>query len=263
MAWSSTIFHRNRRFLNFGLTLAIFLSVTISGDQVRPLIGNVSTLLFYSPFYRLKEKIEGLRNVSEENFRLKKQLTEISLQLGALQEAKRENRRLREFIGFKPPSDFQMIPVKIVSILEHFYPIGAVINKGSNDGIRSNQAVVNRYGLVGKIKETMSHSAAIQLLTDPGNAVAIRVADTHQMGTVRYSPEKRMMLYNLPADAQIKKGDLIVTSGMGGIYPAGLAVARVDSVFPNQGEILKSVQLKPAADFFGIDELYVLTGGGQ
>lgn len=263
MAWSSTILHRNRRFFNFGLALAVFLSVAISGDQVRPLIGNASTFLFYSPFYSLKEKIESLKNVSEENFRLKKQLTEMSLQLGALQEAKRENQRLREFIGFRPPGDFQIIPVKIVSILEHFYPIGAVINRGSNDGLRSNQTVVNRYGLVGKIKETMSHSATIQLLTDPGNAVAVRIADTHQMGTVRYSPEKGMMLYNLPADAQIKKGDLIITSGMGGIYPPGLAVARVDSVFPNQGEILKSVQLKPAADFFGIDELYVLIGGGQ
>ncbi len=261
MAWSTTIFHRNRRTLNFGTALVVFLLVTISTDQVRPLLGSVSTTLFYSPFYKFKEKIESLKSVGDENRRLKKQLVELSLQLEALQEAGRENRRLREFIGYKPPADIRITPVKTISVIEHFYPIGAVINKGSDDGIRANQAVVNRYGLVGKIKETTAGSATVQLLTDPGNAVAVRVADTHQMGTIRFSPEKGMMLYNLPADAQIKKGDLIVTSGMGGIYPIGLAVARVDSVFPNQGEILKSVQLKPAVDFFEIDELYVLTGG--
>ena len=263
MSWSSTIFHRNRRSLNLTAAMAVLLLVAVSGNDVRPFLGNISTSIFYAPFYKLKEKIENLQSLAEENRALKKQLVEMNLQLGALQEARRENWRLRESMGLKPPADFHIVPVRLVAVIEQFYPIGAVINKGSDDGIRVNQAIVNRYGLVGKIKETLAHSAAVQLLTDPGNAVAIRVAETHQMGTVRYSPEKGMILNNLPADAQVKKGDLIVTSGLGGIYPAGLTVARVDSVLPNTGEIFKSVRLKSAANFSELDELFVLTGGGQ
>jgi rod shape-determining protein MreC len=260
MAWSSTIFFRNRRFFNFILAIAVIVLVILSNDQVRPMLGDLSFTAFYSPFVKLKTNIEALRNVVEENHQLKKQLMELGLQLSALQEAKRENSRLRDLIGFRPVGDYQVLPVKIISVFQHFYPIGAMINKGSDDGIRVNQAVVNRFGLAGKIKDVMSHSATVQLLTDPGNSVAVRVAETHQMGTVRYSPDKGMTLFNMPADAQIKKGDLIVTSGLGGVFPPGLAVAMIDTIFPNQGEVLKNVQLRPAVNFFEIDELYVVIG---
>jgi rod shape-determining protein MreC len=104
----------------------------------------------------------------------------------------------------------------------------------------------------------MSHTATVQLLTDPGNAVSGRVAESRQIGVVKFSPERGMMFDNLPGDAEIEKGDLIISSGLGGIYPAGLAVAVVDSVYPNVGDILKAVRLKPTVDFAEIDELYVL-----
>jgi rod shape-determining protein MreC len=260
MAGFSAIFHKNRRFLNYAIIFAVFLLTTISSETARPFLGDLSTRLFYYPFFKLKDKMEGMRNLEEENRDLRRQLAEFSLQLSALQEAARENRRLREFIGFKPAGDFAVIPAKIISIFQQHYPISALINKGVMDGVRANQAVVNRFGLIGKVKETAVSSASIQFLTDPESAVAVRIADTDQMGTVRFTPEKGMMLYNLPADGQVKKGDLIITSGMGGIYPPGLAVARVDSVFPNQGDILKTVKLRPAVDFFKVNELYIIKG---
>jgi rod shape-determining protein MreC len=259
MTLFSTIFHKNRRFLNFGLATLLFFSVTLSKDDVRPLLGNVASTLFYSPFFRFKSNVEDLQRVAEENRNLRNQLAQMSMQLGALSEARRENERLRQFIGFQPPGNYRLVPVKIVSVLQHFYPIAAVINKGRDDNIFENQPVVNRFGLVGRIKEVMSNNATVQLLTDPANAVSVRVADSRQIGIVRFSPDNGMILDNLPADAQIKKGDLIISSGLGGIYPAGVAVAITDSVFANTGEILKTVRLRPTVDFFEIDELYVLT----
>jgi rod shape-determining protein MreC len=258
MTWSSTVFHRNRRLLNYGLAIILLLLVTISAEGVRLFAGNLSATLFYSPFFKLRSNIESLQNVAEENRLLKNQLAQASLMISNLTEARRENQRLRDFIGFEPPPSFRLIPAKIFSLMQHFYPIAAVINKGSEDGITINLPVVNRYGLVGKIKEVMSHTATVQLLTDPGNAVSGRVAESRQIGVVKFSPEQGMMFDNLPGDAEIKKGDLIISSGLGGIYPAGLAVAVVDSVYPNVGDILKAVRLKPTVDFSEIDELYVL-----
>ncbi|SYZ73958.1 putative Cell shape-determining protein MreC [Candidatus Zixiibacteriota bacterium] len=259
MALFSTIFHKNRRVLSLISAIILLLLVSFSRGEVRPFLGYLSSTIFYSPFYRFKVNVENFRNAAEENRRLKNQLAESALQLSLLNETRRENQRLRELIGFAPPQDFHLVPVKVVSLLQHFYPISAVINKGSDDGIRENQAVVNRFGLVGKIKEVMPRYATVQLLTDPSNPISGRVARSRQIGIVKFSPDRGMYLDNLPADAEIKKGDLVTSSGLGGIYPPGLAIAVVDSVLPNTGEILKNVRLRPTVDFFEIDELYILS----
>ncbi|MEP0828413.1 MAG: rod shape-determining protein MreC [bacterium] len=258
MRWFSTIFHKNRRLLNYILAAVFLLLVTIINDPVRISLAKISASVFYSPFFRLKSHIQELQNVAEENRFLRRQLTETSLQLVWLNEARRENQRLRELLGFEPPENFRLVPVKIVSLYQQIYPVAAIVNKGSDDGIRANLAVVNRYGLAGKIVDVMTNYATVQLLTDPSNAVSGRVGDSRQIGIVRFSPQRGLYMDNLPADAQVKKGDLIISSGLGGIYPPGLAIAQVDSVYANAGEILKRVNLRPAVNFFEIDELYVL-----
>ena len=122
--------------------------------------------------------------------------------------------------------------------------------EGIKDSIKINQPVINRFGLVGKIKEVMSEYSTVQLLTDPANAVSARIAESRQFGIVRYTAEKGMIFDNLPADAGINKGDLIISSGLGGIYPSGLSIAVVDSVLAAKGEIKKSIWLKSNVDFF-------------
>ncbi|HDL04111.1 MAG: rod shape-determining protein MreC [Candidatus Zixiibacteriota bacterium] len=263
MTWFSTIFLKNRRFVNFGLAAILFLLITFSPNVVRPLLGNICSSIFFYPFAELKYYIIELQDASRENRLLEKQLTEASLQLEILSEAKRENQRLREVIGFDPPENFRLIPVKIVTLYQNVYPIAAVINKGSRESIKINQPVINRFGLVGKIKEVMPDFATVTLLTDPMNAVSGRVAETREIGIVRFSPDKGMYFDNLPADSDIEPNHLVISSGLGGVYPAGLSLAIVDSVTASRGDILKTVYLKPTVNFFKIDELYVLTGGEQ
>ena len=261
MTWPSTILHKNRRILRFGLAIILLVLTAVSPDLIRTSLGNFSSLLFIRPFSELKNYLVGLQNVATENVRLKSLIAESSLQLNILNEIKRENQRLREFLGFEPPVNYGLVPVKIVAIQANGHPLAAVINKGQKASISVDQPVVNRFGLVGKVKEVMPDFATVALLTDPSNAVSGRVAESRQIGIVRFSPERGMYFDDLPADAEIKPGDLIVSSGLGGIYPAGLAVAIVDSVSVRKGDILKMVRLSPTVDFFSIDELYVLISG--
>jgi len=263
MTWFSTVFQKNRRFASFGLAAVFFMLIAFSPNVIRPLVGNVCSSIFFYPFAELKNYILDLQHVSRENRSLQKQLTETSLQLDFLSEAKRENQRLREVIGFDPPENFRLVPVKIVTLRQEKYPIAAVINKGSLDSLTINQPVINRFGLVGKIREIMPDFATVTLLTDPSNAVSGRVTETREIGIVRFSAEKGMYLDNLPADSDIEPGNLVISSGLGGVYPAGLAVAIVDSVTAQRGDILKTVTLKPTVNFFEIDELYVLIGGNK
>lgn len=258
MSWFSTILSRNRRVFSYGLIAILFLILLIAKNSVRPAVSNICLTLFYYPFAELRDSVGGLYDVAETNRRLKNTLTEASLQLNALAEARRENQRLREFLGFEPAEDFEVIPVKITSLVLNQYPVAAVINKGSDDSIQVNQTVINRFGLVGKVKEVIADHATVQLLTDPSNAVSARIAESRQIGIVRYVPGVGMIFDNLPADARIEKGDAIISSGLGGVYPSGLSVAVVDSVDTPKGEIKKSVWLRSSVDFLEIEELYVL-----
>jgi rod shape-determining protein MreC len=258
MAWFSTIFSRNRRLVSLILAAAFFALVAFSPGRFRPLVGNVFATLFFYPFSELKDYVNELREVAEENRHLKLLVTESSLQLRAQAEARRENERLREFLGFESPENFRVVPVKIVSLRQNKYPVSAVINKGSNDSILVDQSVINRFGLVGKITEVMPDFATVALLTDPSNPVSGRVADSRHIGIVRFSLKNGMFFDNLPADASIAAGDVIITSGLGGVYPAGLSVALVDSAGASRGDIMKTVRLRPTVNFFEIDELYVL-----
>jgi rod shape-determining protein MreC len=259
MTLISTIFSRNRRFFYFGLTAVAFLIIVFSPFHIRSTLADISATVFYYPFAELKNYVMELQGVAQENRRLKSELAEKSQQLSVLLEAKRENQRLREFLGFESREGFRVVPVKIVSLQQNIYPVAALINKGRKDSIKVDLPVVNRFGLVGRITEVMPDYSTVALLTDPSSSVSGRIADSRQFGIVRFSPARGMFLDNLPADADVSPGDLIITSGLGGIYPAGLSVAIVDSVSAGKGDIMKTVLLKPTVDFFEIDELYVLT----
>jgi rod shape-determining protein MreC len=258
MAWFSTVYYRNRRFFSYGIIIAAFFVILFGSNSIRPVIANVCLAVTYYPFAELRDSIKRMQEVADSNNRLKNALTEVTLQLNALSEVERENRRLRAFLGFEQPEGYQVIPVKILTLHQDQYPIAAVINKGSNDSIFTELPVVNRFGLVGKIKEVMPDYSIVQLLTNPANAVSARIAETRQIGIVRYIPSEGMIFDNLPADAPVNKGDMVISSGLGGVYPAGLSVAVVDSVAPPRSGIKKSVWLKPSANFLEIEELYVL-----
>jgi rod shape-determining protein MreC len=260
MALFSTVFQKNRRYLSWGLALVVFGLILFSPHKVRPFLGNISNYAFYYFFSEIRNYRYHLDSLVEENRHLNSLTAEYSRQLSALKEAERENRRLRELIGFERPENFDMVPVKIISLLEQVNPVAAVVNKGADDGIEADMPVINRFGLVGKIKEVMPGFATVSLLTDPANPVSGRIAESRQIGIVRYQSARGMFLDNLPADALVNRGDLILTSGLGGVYPAGLSVAIVDSVAAEKGDILKTVWLKPSVDFFEVDELYVLVG---
>ena len=258
MSWFSTIFQKHRRFLNFGFAILLLSLITFSGETFRPFLGNITLSIFIYPFSELRGYVGNLQSTAEENRNLKNTLTELTMRLEALTEAREENQRLREFLGFDSPENFKVVPVKIVSLGPNQFPTAAVINKGANDSITVDMPVVNRFGLVGKVKDVMAGFSTVQLLTDPSSAVSGRIVDNRQIGIIRYLPSEGMIFDNSPADAEINKGDKVISSGLGGVYPSGLSVGVVDSVLAVRGEIKKRVWLKPNVDFLKIEELYVL-----
>lgn len=137
-----------------------------------------------------------------------------------------------------------------------------VINRGTAQGIAKDMPVVTSQGLVGNVVQAYSSTAKVQLILDPRSAVGALVqrpesrvaAIVEGNGARPLSPR----MVNLARDADVIKGDQVITSGFGGIYPKGLMLGEVVDVVNEEGGLLKYAVLKPAVDFDRLEEVFVI-----
>ena len=258
MKWISSLFSRYWRNLHFLLILTLSLALSFGGPAVT---GRTSAFLIYAfhyPFALIKNSISDLQAVSDENSRLQKTLVEATTRLTQLEEASRENLRLRAVLGFEPPPGYALIPAKVISVTGGSRPISVSINRGRFDSVKVGQPLINEQGLIGRVVTTFAGISTVQLLTDPSNRVAVRVAESREMGIIKYRTNEGMILDNFPIQGNIKPGDRILSSGMGGVYPPGLLVGTVADVKRPAEEPFCEVKISPAANFNSLEELFIL-----
>lgn len=140
------------------------------------------------------------------------------------------------------------------------------IDKGSSDGVRPNDPVINDEGLVGKVKEVASGSAVVTLITDPDFAATGITANSQEPGSV--SPAVGApgdLLFELVDNASnVRRGDLIITAGtssrgLSSLYPRGIPIGTVSRIDIGEGELDRRIHIKPAADLRRLDLVQVLT----
>jgi len=252
----------NWRNVHLAVIACLSLVLIISGTSVSRFVseGLLSTL--YYPFFTIRSYVVDLAGVSQENARLRQQLVDARMRIALLESAARENERLRQALGFEPPPGYSLMPAKVVSVIGEQAPVGAVINRGAADGVFVDQPLINQSGLVGRVVNVMPGFAEIQYLTDPASRVAARVIPGREMGIVKYVPGTGLILDNFPADGSIKPGDRVVSSGLGGVYPAGLTVGDVISVARPEEEPFCAITLKSAASFNTVEEVFLLKPEG-
>lgn len=258
MNWITNLFTKHWRSLHF-IAIIIFSIFLITGHaRINPYINQFVFGVFYSPFAKAKNSIIELQGVASENIKLRQKLVETSLMMSMYEEASRENLRLRSVLGFEPPTGYRLLPAEVISIAGDYLPTSAVINRGSDDSIFIDQPLINQKGLIGRIASVSKDFATVQLLTDPSNRVAARLAESREMGIIKYTVSKGMILDNFPAQGNIQVNDIILSSGLGGVYPAGLKVGRVKAVDRPEHEPFCEVIVEPAVNFHSIEELFLL-----
>jgi len=258
MRWFSGFLPRYQRNIHFTVAVLIAAILVFDGRVVNGYVSQAALAVLYQPFVKVRHLFEELYAVNEENQRLHQALVETSLRLSEVEEMKRENIRLRSVLGFEPPPPYELLPARVVSLIGEQRPSSAVINKGHKDSVITNQAVINQDGLIGKIVSVTPGFATVQLLTDPKNRVAVRIAESRGMGIVRYRLGSGMVLENFPIQGTAKVGDLILSSGLGGIYPPGLVVGTVNSVQRPPDEPFCRITVTPAVSFNSLEELFIL-----
>jgi len=262
MNWITGLLSKHSRNIHLILVVALSL-VLVLVQGPKSISSRVSQAIqgsLYYPFLKIKSSFRNASVRAADLDRLREMLAESREKLFMCLEIQRENERLQGALGFKPPAGYRLTPANVVYItgLGAQLPISAVINRGVDDSILIDMPVMNQDGLIGRVAFVMGNSATIQLLTDPSNQVAARLVSSRQMGIVKYLAHGGMVLDNFPSQADVKVGDTVISSGLGGVYPAGLPVGTVTKVSYPENEPFCRIELKPAADIRSLEEIFIL-----
>ncbi|HTG00189.1 MAG TPA: rod shape-determining protein MreC [Nitrospirota bacterium] len=192
-----------------------------------------------------------------ENRRLHGEIDRLKMDNAVTNELLLENNRLRQMLEFKALRYPEAIAVKVIG--KELSPASSTvtINKGSDQGIQKDMAVITAAGVVGKVQSVTGGTAKVILLTDPGNTLAVRVQRNREEGLLEGKLVNCALKY-VSYYADIQKGDLLVTSGLDGIYPSGLAVGTVVTVSKREAVAFQSITAEPAVGFSRLEEALVL-----
>jgi len=133
-----------------------------------------------------------------------------------------------------------------------------IINKGSRHGIKPNFAVVSPEGIVGKIQSVTPFQSVVQLITDSHSQFPILVQQSRTKAMVFGSQDGALQLKYIPRRLELKENDMVVTSGLAGIFPKGLAVGKIHSIQKKSFELFQRVVLTPSANLDKIEEVAVI-----
>ena len=223
--------------------------------------------IVYNINSRVKETVDFFLNFSEvklENEQLKQKNAELANELIEYESLKDEVERLREALNFtESRSNYNYVGVNIIGYSGSSLSDGYIIDKGSNDGIDKNMVVVSSKGLVGKVTKVASNFAIVQSILNENIAVAVMDQQTREAtGVLQGLSDKKdnnmTVVYNLPISSDVKEGDIIITSGLGKIYPKEIPVGTVVSVEEDNVRVMKSAVVEPFVNFNEVEELFVV-----
>jgi rod shape-determining protein MreC len=189
-----------------------------------------------------EESVRSVYNqVVDENARLR-------FRLQRMQALEMENRDLRRILSAPQRGDTRMLVGELLEVSLDPYRQNILVNRGAADSVFVGQPVFDPEGLLGQVSQVMPVTSAVTLITDPGHALPVQVS-RHGLRAIALGtgqPDRLRIVYLTPND-DIRPGDRLVTSGLGGRFPAGYPVARVTEVVEDAGEPFLRVSAQPIA----------------
>ncbi len=212
-------------------------------------------MAFYQ-FFTIPRDAASLRQrnaeLEAENSRLQTLVIELQQQVGEAQVAQAlfnfakenpENRYLAASVIGRDPSPY----------LQYI-----ILDKGSDNGLRHGMAVVNEKGLVGRIDAITPGASRVQMITDAGSAINVRLQTSQKDAVLIGSITGDLTMEMIPQDLQIPQGEMVLTSGLGGTYPPNLFVGQIASIRRNENDLFQSAIVQPVVDFSGLKAVLVI-----
>ena len=200
----------------------------------------------------------ALRGVRGENAALATRVRDLEVTLQRERALAWESRRLRQLLDLRDRTAMPTRAAEIIGASPTTDVRTVFVNLGYGDGIAADMAVIAPAGAVGRVVTPSRHAARVQLLIDRSAAVAVMVQATGVQGIAMGTGESDLRLEYIPGSAEIAVGEAIVTSGIDGVYPAGLLVGLVGQV-DRAGGTFRAIRVRPAVDFSTLAQVLIVT----
>jgi rod shape-determining protein MreC len=205
--------------------------------------------------------ITDWKAVRAENAALRADNERLHVQSLQVRETDQENRRLRRLLALRERLPLTTLTGEIIGREGGGWVRSLTVNRGRADGIAQQMPVIVPEGLVGRVAQVRSGASVVQLLNDPTSTVGAVVQRTRTAGLVEGEPSGGLRFKFMARDgAGVTPGDLIVTSGVGTLFPKGIPVGRVTAIEDKGSALFHFAVLAPAVDFARVEEILLLTG---
>lgn len=233
---------------------AVRSGVTTVTSPVR-LVGS----LVATPFNALSNVAANLTASQETLSDLKQQNEELTAEVAELSEAKETATRLEGLLNLQSTYNLQSTAARIVGASSDAWSRTVTIDKGSLDGLAINMPVTDSAGVIGQIIEVSPNTSTVRLITDEASGVSAMVQSTRAQGMLQGQADGTLRLEYVSVGADVKEGDIIVTSGIGGVYPKGLPLGTVSSVESAENAMYYTIVVTMGSTTENNEEVLVIT----
>jgi rod shape-determining protein MreC len=199
-----------------------------------------------------------LRGVRAENRQLKEQIEQMRLEQVRLSQDAEQAHRLQALLAFKEQFIAKTVAAQVIGSSGSDASRILYIDKGENDGVARDMAVVTADGIVGKVWEVFPSVSKVLLISDPTSGVGAILEKSRLQGVVKGTASGEVALEHVMSDEQVTPGEKVLSSGGDRIFPKGLPIGTVTKVSPGR-ELFLNIKVKPATDLSRLEEVLVVT----
>jgi rod shape-determining protein MreC len=257
-------------------TRTIAISLVAIGILALALSGTFSALgrIISSPLTSIQTWISGqyqgvdnflsasgdIQEIHQQNAELEAENARMQAQIVELQQQLVEFEILSALLEFaRANPEYQYIGASVIGRDPSPFLNYIIINRGSDDGLRRGMPVVTQNGLAGRVVQVTASGARVSLITDPVTRINVRIEPSRSAAVLAGSITGDITLEQIPQDADVQPGNLILTSGLGGNYPANIIVGQVTSVRSRENALFQSASVQPVTDFSDLSIVLVIT----
>ena len=234
---------------------------SISGIVAKPITFVYES--FNNLFNNISKKFGDIEQVQQENEQLRQENENLKLQILESQKILDENTTLKEMLNIqKEYQHFELVMGNIIYREHDNWTQTFTIDVGENDGIKQNQAVVHKDGLVGYVSSVTQDSATVTTILDPSASVSVNISTINEPavlnGDLELKSSNRLRLTYIPLDTEVSISDMLYTSGIGAMYPSSIPVGKIVEIVNNKNDVNRYALVEPCVNISKISEVAVI-----
>lgn len=243
-----------------GLALSGYLT-PVSRIILNPIVSAQTWLAKrYQAIQSLITQPEDITTLRQKNMELEAENSRLQVQIIELQQQVTEAQLLSTLVDYERRHvENEYIAASVIARDISPFMHYVIIDRGSDDGLRKGMPVITQQGLVGSVAAVTAGAARVQLINDPGSSINVIIQQSGVEGVLNGQVTGEIELDMVSKNATIQPGDLVVTSGLGGKYPANIVIGQVVTIRSEAFSLFQSASVQPAVDFSQLEIVLIIT----